>query len=111
MEEMGGVANAPRGPEGALLDDVVDGHVEIRAVPEPVADVGAEVVEGDHDLGDAVVAEQPQVVLDHRGTHHWHHRLGGLAAERPEPRALASGHDDGFHDLSLVPGDGVSTCW
>jgi len=61
-----------------------------------VADVRAEVVEGDHDLGDAVVSKQPEVVLDHRGAHHRHHRLGGLAAERSEPRAFASAMTTAF---------------
>ena len=94
---MGGVAHAPRGAERAVLDDVLDLHVEVGAIAEAVADLGAQVGERHDHLGDAVLPEQAKDVLEHRRADHRDERLGKPAGQRAQSGAFAPRHDHCLH--------------
>ena len=97
VEQVGGVAHAARGAERPVLDDVLDLHVEVGAVAEAVANLGAEVGERHHHLGDAVLLEQAKDVLEHRGAHHRDERLGETAGQRTQTRSFTPRHDHCLH--------------
>ena len=92
-----GVLDAAGGAERRLLGGVVQRHAELLAVAEVVADQAGEELHGDDDLVEAVPLEQPQDVLHHRPVDHGQQRLGHVRGQRPQPGALAAGHDDGLH--------------
>ena len=97
IEEVGGVAHTPRGPERPVLDDVLDLHVQLGAVSKAIADLLAEVGERHDDLGDPVIPEEPEDVLEHRGADHGNERLWQTAGQRAQSRAFTSRHDHCLH--------------
>ncbi len=96
-EQLLGVLDAARRAEGHLLDRVVDVHPEGAAVAEVVADGLGQEGERDHDVLDAVQPEQLDDVLHAGLVGDRHHRLGLVARERAQARALSPGHHDGAH--------------
>jgi hypothetical protein len=52
-----------------------------------------------------VLAQQGQLVRQERSTEQGHDGLGPGQGERPQPRALAAGEDDGLGGALYVPGD------
>ena len=68
-----------------------------RAIAEIVLDGAGHVLDGDDDIGDAVLLEQVQDVLHHRRPTMGTIGLGRDDGERAQPRSLAACHDDSFH--------------
>ena len=86
------------GSEGQLLDRVLDVQSERLAVAEVAPDRLRQERQRDHDVLEAVAAKQLDDVLDARLADDRHHRLRLVRGERPQPRPLATRHDDGLHD-------------
>jgi hypothetical protein len=107
IEEMGGVAHAARGPERAVLDDVFDLHVELGSVAQAIADLGTEVGERHHDLGDAVYLEESKDVLEDRGAHDRDERFGKAAGQWTQSRPFTSRHDHCLHAAT----SSAPVCW
>src|SRR5207248_3848085 len=99
VQEFLRVLDAARRPQRAVFHDVGDVDAEVRAVAEVVADRGAQVLQRHHDVGHAVLAQQPQDVLHYRLADDWHQWLGNAAGQRPQPRSLATGHHHRLHAL------------
>ena len=97
VQHIAGERDAPGGAQRAVLVGVGDVEPELLARSEVVLDDRPEVVERDDDVGDPVVLEQPQDVLDGRGVAQGDHGLGPLEGERTQARAFAAGHDDRLH--------------
>ncbi len=93
-----GVLDAAGRAQRRLLDRVVDVDAERAAVAEVAADDLGQERQSDDDVVDAVPLEQLDDVLHARLVADGHHRLGLVAGERPQARALSAGHDDGAHD-------------
>jgi hypothetical protein len=95
------VADRPRGAERAVFRRVAHGDPEVGAVAEVVADLVGEERHRDDDLVEPVLRQQPDDVLHHGLVHQRHHRLGGVAGERAQPRPLTTGHDHRLHQEGL----------
>ena len=87
----------PAVPSGHLLVGVVQLHAEFLTVAEVVAHQRGEELDGDHDLRQAVLAQQPQHVLHDRAVDNRQQRFGHRGGHRTQASAFASGHHDGFH--------------
>ena len=103
--QVGGVADAAAGAEGLGLDHVAQPDAEPLAVAEGPADVVHPVGAGQDDVGDPVGAQQRELVGEERVPEQRNHRLGPLQRQRPQPRALAPGQDDGLGGRRYGPGD------
>ncbi len=101
VELVGRVEDGTGGAERGLLGGVAHPHAEVGPVAEVVADLVGEERDGDDDVVEAVVREEPHDVLHHRPVRQGHHRLGLVARERPQPRALSPGQDHRFHAAIL----------
>jgi len=104
VEQALGELDRAGGAERHVLDAVVQAHAERLAVAEVVLDHVGEVLQRNHDLGDAVPFQEQQDVLHHRAIDDGDHRLGPAYRQGPQPRALATGHDDRFHGHLLLVG-------
>ena len=87
----------PGGAERQLLDRVLDAHAERVAVAEVAADRLRHEGQRDHDLVEAVPAQQLEDVLDARLADDRHHRLRLVRGERPQACPLPTRHDDRLH--------------
>ena len=67
---------------------------EVRAVAEVRPDVVGHEGDRDHDLVEAVTAQEVDDVFHHRLVGQRHHRLGQVRGERAQAGALAARHDD-----------------
>src|SRR5690606_2340621 len=92
-----GVLDAAGGAEGDLLGRVAQGHPELPAVAEVVADQRGEELDGDDGLAEPVPLQQPQHVLHDRPVDERQQRLGLVGGHRTQPRPLAARHHDGLH--------------
>ena len=101
VELLGRVEDGPGGAERRLLGGVSHPHAEVGPVAEVVPDLVGEERDGDDDVVEAVRREEPHHVLHHRPVRQRHHRLGLVARERPQPRALSPGQDHRFHATIL----------
>ena len=97
VELVGGEADRAGRAERRLLDRVRDVDAERVAVAEVAADRLRQERDRDDDVVEAVRAQQLEDVLHARLADDRHHRLRLVRRQRPQPRALAAGHDDGFH--------------
>ncbi len=80
------------------LDDVAEMDAEIRPVAEHLFDPPRLVVEAEHDFVDfRHLTKQVDLVPEKRAIENRHDRLGRVQRERPQPRPLATGQEDGFH--------------
>jgi len=91
------VLDAPGRPQRRILHDVGDVHPEVRAVTKVVPNRGAQVLERDHHIADAMLAQQAEDVLHHRLADDRHQGLRQPARQRPQPGPLATRHDHCFH--------------
>ena len=66
---------APAVPSGSRVDHVAQPHAELRAVAEVVLQRVRPVAAREHDVLDAVAAQQVDLVGDERPVHQRHHRL------------------------------------
>ena len=101
VELVGGQPDRAGRAERRLLDGVLDVDAERLAVAEVAADRLRQERDGDDHVLEAVLAEQLDDVLHARLADDRHHRLRLVRGQRPEPRALAAGHDDGLHRRHL----------
>ena len=85
------------GAERQLLDRVLDVQAEGLAGAEVAADRLRQERERDDDVLEAVLLQELEDVLHARLADDRHHRLRLVRRERAQARALAAGHDDGFH--------------
>ena len=85
------------GAERALLDRVLDVQAEVAAVAEVGADRLRQERHRDHDVAEAVVAQQLEDVLHARLADDRHHRLRLVRGQRAKARPLPAGHHDGSH--------------
>ena len=92
--EIGGVANAAARPERFRLDDVAQPNAEMLGLAERYAHVVDAVGAGEDHVGDAVLAQQRELIGKERPVEQRHHRLGARERERPQARALAAREDD-----------------
>src|SRR5262249_14247290 len=100
----GRVAHAAAGAERLLLDDVAQAHAEMLGLAERLLDVVHAVGAGEDDVGDAVLAQQRELPGEEGTAQQRHHRLGARQRERPQPRALTAGEDDGLGGARYGPG-------
>ena len=91
------VAHRTGGAERRLLGRVAHAHAELGAVAEVGADVVGHERDRHDDVVEAVPREQLHDVLHHRHVGDRHHRLGLVARERAQTRALAAGQDHRLH--------------
>ena len=94
------VAREPHGAGGAqrlLLDRVLDRQSHRLAGAEVAANRLRHEGERDDDVLEPVRLQQLEDVLHARLADDRHHRLRLVRRERPQARALAACHDDGFH--------------
>ena len=97
---LGVLHRAPR-PEGSGLHRVTDLLAESAAVAEDrLHPLGAVRDREDH-FGHPGLAEQVKLVSEEGTIHHRDDRLGQRQRQRAQPRALASGQDDGLHQLTM----------
>jgi hypothetical protein len=96
------VPSRSRRAERALLHRVLDRHPEVRAVAEVRADRLREERERDHDVGQTVLAQELEDVLDARLADDRHHRLRLVGRQRPKAGALAARHHDGPHAFTSL---------
>ena len=102
-DEEGLVEQAACEPDGAgcaerqLLHRVLDVQVERVAVAEVAADRLRHERQRDHDLVEAVPAQQLEDVLDARLADDRHHRLWLVRGERAQARPLPTRHHDRLH--------------
>ena len=96
------VAHRTGGAERRVFGRVAHPHAELGAVAEVVADLVGEERDGDDDVVETVVREQPHDVAHHRHVGDRQHRLRLVARERPEARAFTAGEDDGLHVTTFV---------
>ena len=86
-----------RGPGRRLLDRVLDVRTDAVAVSEVAPDRLREERDRHDDVLEAVGLQQLDDVLHAGLADDRHHRLRLVGRERAKARALAAGHDDGFH--------------
>ena len=92
---LGQQAERAGGAERLVLAQVVDAGAEPRSVLEVILDDVAQVVHRDRDAGDARPHEVQDRPLEDRPAGDAQHRLGDGLGQRPQPDALAAGHDHG----------------
>ena len=97
VQQTGGILDAARGAQGAILYHVVQVHPQIGPITEVVADAGPQVLQSDDHLGDPVATQQPEHVLHAGSPHHRNQRLGAPAGEGAQAATLTSGHHDRLH--------------
>ncbi len=97
VQKLLGILDAARGAQRRVFDHVGDVDAEVGAVAEIIADRRAEILQGYDNVGDPVLLEKAKDVLHHRLADDWHQRFRHAARQRPQPRALAARHHDGFH--------------
>ena len=108
VELVTGVADRSRRAQGRLLGGVDHADAELRPVPEVAADGIGHERHGDHDVLEAVLAQEVDDVLHHGPVGHGQHGLGLVRGERTKSRALAARHDHRLHastgsDLATLP--------
>ena len=87
------------GAERLRLDDVAEVDAEIGPVAEHLFDAPRLVVQAEHDLVDfRHLPQQVDLVLQERPVEDRDDRLRRVERQRPEPRAFATGEQDGSHD-------------
>jgi hypothetical protein len=94
--EVGRVAHAAARSQGLGLDGVPEAHAEMLGLAERAADVVDPVRAGEHDVGDAVLAEEGQLPGEERPVQDGDDGLGTCERERAEARALTTREDDGL---------------
>ena len=98
-QRVAGVADRAAGAERHRLDDVAQLEPEALAVAEDLLDPARLVVEAEDDLVDfRHLAQQIDLVVEERPIEDRHDRFRRVDGQRPEPRALAPGEQDGLHD-------------
>ena len=97
VEQAAREADRAGGAERQLLHRVLDVHVERVAVAEVAADRLRHERQRDHDLVEAVPAQQLEDVLDARLADDRHHRLRLVRGERAQARPLPTRHHDCLH--------------
>ena len=102
VEMGGGVLDTAGGAEGHLFDDVCDIEAEAAAVAVEILDHGRHILEGNDDLGNAVIFEQVENVAQDGFVDKGNHGLGTPNREGTQPGAFTAGHDYGFHNQRLV---------
>ena len=106
VELVPGVAHRAGRAERGGLGGVDHADAELGAVAEVGPDGVGHEGHGDHDVLEAVLAQQVDHVLHHRDVGHGQHRLGLVGGERAQPGALAAGHDHRLHAGTLRPAAG-----
>ena len=108
--EVGRIANAATRPEWFGLDHVAQAHAQVLGFAERRAHVVDAVGAGEDDVGHAVLAQQRQLVGEEGSVEQRHHRLGAGERQRPQPRALAPGQDDGLGGGAGAYAPGAQGC-
>jgi hypothetical protein len=96
------VADGAARPERLGLDDVADPDPEPFAFTEDLLDPARLVVQAQDDfvdLGD--LFQEIDLVVEKRPIQDRHDRFRRVDGERPQPRTLATGEQDGLHDNLL----------
>ena len=83
--------------EALGLLDVTEPHPEAPAVAEGAPERFRPVGGAEHDLTDAVAAQDLELILKERAVHDGQKRLGRLQGEGTQPGAHASDEDDRSH--------------
>ena len=112
VELVPGVQHRPGRAERGGLGGVDHADPELRAVAEIAADGVGHEGDRDHDVLEAVLAQQADDVLHHGPVGHGQHRLRLVRGEGAEAGALAAGHDQRFHgsiSLRTYPAGGPGT--
>ena len=97
VEMGGGVLDPAGGAEGHFFDDVCDIEAEAAAVAVEVLDHGGHILEGNDDLGDAVISDQVENMAEDGFVDQGDHRFGAPNREGTQAGAFTAGHDNGFH--------------
>ncbi|OLB93808.1 MAG: hypothetical protein AUH30_19130 [Candidatus Rokubacteria bacterium 13_1_40CM_68_15] len=108
--QVGGVADAAAGAEGLRLDHVAQAYTEVLGLAESLPDVVDAVRAGEDDVGDAVVAEQRELVGEERPIQQGHDRLRAHQRQWAQPCALATGEDDGLSRVGAAHALGFQGC-
>ena len=98
----GGVLDAAGGAKRHLFDDISDIETESAAVTVEVLDHRRQILEGNDDLGNAVIFEQLKNMAEDRLVDKRDHRLGTPNRQWTQAGAFPAGHDYGFHSLCPV---------
>ena len=101
VQEPGCRLHPARRAQRRLFDMVPKLHAPARAVAEVVAYAVGHIAQRDRRASHAVALEQAQRIVHYGPVQHGHHGLGHIAGKRAQPRALASGHYNSFHDILL----------
>jgi len=102
VEPTGRALDGAGGAERRFLHRVADVDAERLAAAEVAADRLRQESDGDDHILEPVALEQLDDVLHARLADDRHHRLRLVGRERPQPRALSPGHDDGLHRRSSL---------
>ena len=89
------VPHPARRTEGRLLDGVGELDAEAAPVAHRAAHLVDHVGAGEHGAVDAVALEQGQLIRQEGNVQQGDDGLGTGMRQRPQPRALAPGQDDG----------------
>ena len=92
-------SNGAAGTERLRLDAVVEAHAEGRPVAEDVLDAVGLVVEAEDnfvDLGN--LPEHVDLILEKRPIEDGNDGLRRVQCQRPKPRSLPTGKENGSHD-------------
>ena len=113
VELLPGVQDRAGRPQRGGLGGVDHPDPELRPVAEVAPDGVGHEGHGDHDVLEAVLAEQGDDVLHHGPVGHGEHGLRLVRGQGPETGALATGHDQRFHGSikaePYLPGDALHT--
>ena len=94
----GGELDGAAGAERRRLDDVAQLHAEVGPVAEHLLDAPRLIVEAQDDLVDLRhLPEQVDLVPQKRPVEDRHDRFRRVERQRPQPRALPSGEQNGLH--------------
>ena len=102
VEEVERVADGAAGAERGVLDGVADAHAERTPVAEDGLDALRAVGHGEDDLAYPGAGEQVELVAEERPVDDRHDGLRRRERQGSQPRPLAAGQDDSFHQVSLA---------
>ena len=84
-----------------MLRGVGQVDAELGPVAEVASKRGGQMLDGEHDLVDAVMLKQAHRVLDHGPSHDGEERLGHSRRQGAQAAAEAAGHDHRSHGEGL----------
>ena len=97
-QRVAGIADGAAGAERHRLDDVAELDAEAFALAEDLLDAARLVVQAEDDFVDLRhLPQQVDLVIEKRPVEDRHDRLRRVDGQRPQPRALAAGEQNGLH--------------